>query len=52
MVRRNRSWVSWETEVEMPFGYTVSSSRPSGSRKIWWLVLSRKRTTLSSMEGQ
>jgi putative alpha-1,2-mannosidase len=27
-------------EVEIPFGYITLLSRPSGSKKIWWLLLS------------
>ncbi len=34
-------------EVEIPFGYTVVSFKPSGSRKIWCLVLSENLTGLS-----
>ena len=40
------------SDVEMPFGYTSFVLKPSGSRKIWWLDLSAKRLTLSSMLGQ
>src|SRR5207237_10344387 len=40
------------SEVEMPFGYTVVSSSPSGSKKIWCPSRSPKRTILSSIEGQ
>ena len=38
-------------EVEIPFGYTVVSFKPSGSKKIWCLVLSENFTILSSIEG-
>src|SRR5579871_5210376 len=38
--------------VDIPFTYTSCVSRPSGSRKIWCLVLSGNLTTLSSIEGQ
>ena len=39
-------------EVEIPLGYTVVSFKPSGSKKIWCLVLSENFTIVSSIEGQ
>ena len=38
--------------VEIPFGYTKSFSRPSGSIKIWWLSFSLNLLILSSIDGQ
>ena len=39
-------------EVESPFTYISVVSRPSGSRKIWWLLASGNLTILSSIDGQ
>ena len=52
MVLKNFSWTSSGREVERPLGYHPLTVRPSGSKKIWWELLSGNLTILSSMEGQ
>ena len=52
MVRTISYWTSNGKQVENPLTYISSVAIPSGSKKIWCLSLSAKRTILSSIEGQ
>ena len=51
-VRSMRSCSGSGSPVDRPCTYSSLVPRPSGSRNTWWLALSAKRTTLSSIDGQ